>query len=107
MDQGLDTTDRSLRLDRLLCYLRFARTRSRAQSLIKTGHMRVNGMRVARCSHPVHPDDVLTCPNGKAVVVARIMGLPDKRCSAIEARNHYAILDPQGQSAIAAQIDRD
>ena len=51
-----------MRIDRLLCHLRFVRTRSRATALVESGHLRRNGTRVARVSQPVEPGDVLTVP---------------------------------------------
>ena len=43
----------SMRLDRLLVYLRIARTRSRASAMIEEGHMRLNGAHVQRSGHDV------------------------------------------------------
>ncbi len=91
-----------MRLDRLLCYLRFVRTRSRAQALVETGHVRCNGVRVERASQPIAPGDVLTIPLGRTVRVIAIDRLPARRGPAPEARACYRELDPVGQSAIAA-----
>lgn len=90
-----------MRLDRLLCRLRFTRTRGRAQKLIRTGHIRCNGRRVRRTSFPVAKGDVLTLPLGKAVKVVEVTGLPDRRGPAAEARANYRELDPAPESAIA------
>ena len=91
-----------MRLDRLLCYLRFVRTRSRAQALVEAGHIRRNGKRVERASQPIAPGDVLTLPLGNAVGVVKIEHLPERRGPAGEAQACYRALDPTGQSAIAA-----
>src|SRR3546814_14553614 len=40
----------SIRLDKLLWYLRFARSRSIAQAMVAAGHIRLDGRRVTRAS---------------------------------------------------------
>jgi len=91
-----------MRIDRLLCHLRLVRTRGLAQRLIESGHVRCNGARVIRPSHPVVPCDVLTVPLGRAVKVIEVLALPDRRGPAGEAQACYRVLDGQAQSAIAA-----
>ncbi|WP_374407201.1 RNA-binding S4 domain-containing protein [Pelagerythrobacter sp.] len=90
-----------MRIDRLLCQLRFFKTRSRAQALVEAGHVRKGGQRVVRASQPVGPGDVLTFPLGKGVRVIELLALPERRGPAAEARACYRVLDPGGQSAIA------
>ncbi|NMW32635.1 RNA-binding S4 domain-containing protein [Altererythrobacter sp. RZ02] len=90
-----------MRIDRLLCYLRFVRTRSQAQVLIESGHLRCTNIRVTRTSHTVAIGDVLTFPIGKTVRIVRILTLPDRRRSAAEARLCYDDLDPGAENAIA------
>ena len=51
-----------MRLDKLLWFLRLARTRTRAQAWIAEGHIRRNGQRVERQDLPVTAGDVLTLP---------------------------------------------
>ncbi|QYU70874.1 hypothetical protein J4558_12520 [Leptolyngbya sp. 15MV] len=91
-----------MRIDRLLCRLRFARTRGLAQRLIEDGHVRCNAVRITRASHAVAPGDVLTLPLGSAVKVVEVLALPDRRGPASEARACYRELDARGESAIAA-----
>ncbi len=91
-----------MRIDRLLYFLRFAKTRSLAHSLIGEGHVRRNGQRVMRCSQPVETGDILTFPAGEHVRVVEIMALPCRRGPPAEAHLCYRALDPQAQSAIAA-----
>ena len=83
-----------MRIDRLLCYLRFVKTRSQAQQLIERGHVRCNRRRVERTSHDVSVGDVLTFPLGKTVRIARILALPDRRGPTAEAQSCYRVLDP-------------
>lgn len=90
-----------MRIDRLLCYLRFVKTRGAAQRLIGTGHVRRNGERVCRASQLIGEADVLTFPIGASVMVARICALPARRGPPAEAQLCYLMLDPQAQTAIA------
>ena len=75
----------TLRLDRLLVNLRFARTRSRAQTQIETGHMRLNGERVLKPSREVGVGDVITLAYDETVMVVRIEKLPQRRLAPAEA----------------------
>jgi ribosome-associated heat shock protein Hsp15 len=97
----------SIRADRLLVYLRFARTRSAAANLIDTHALRRNRKHVLRGSEPVRIGDVLTLAVGGAVRVIELRSLPTRRGAPAEARSHYREvdsdgLDPKGQMTIAA-----
>jgi len=83
-----------LRIDRLLCYLRFVKTRSQAHQLVDGGHIRCSGTRVTRVSHEVSVGDVLTIPLGTMVQIAEITAMPARRGSASEAQACYQLLDP-------------
>jgi len=93
----------SLRLDRLLVYLRLMRTRSRAAALIEEGHLRINGQRAIRPAQDVHPDDVLAIPWGNRVRLIEILDLPERRGPPGIARSYYRELDRGGESAIAPE----
>lgn len=82
------------RIDRWLWYARFAKTRSIAATLVRSGKMRVSGDRVSRPSRLVRPGDVLTFPLGTHIRVIRIKGLGTRRGPATEARELYDDLDP-------------
>lgn len=84
-----------MRIDRLLCYLRFVRTRSQAQKLIDQGHIRCNGQRVNRHSHAIQCADVLTLPLGATVKIVEILVLPERRGPAADAQACYRCLDPE------------
>lgn len=84
-----------MRIDRLLCYLRFVRTRSQAQKLVDEGHIRCNSTRVTRHSHEVAIGNVLTFALGDTVRIVEILDLPVRRGPPAEARNCYRLLDPQ------------
>lgn len=102
----------SLRIDRLLVYLRFARTRSAAQALIDNRALRRNRKHVLRGAEQARIGDVLTIALGERVRVIELTALPDRRGPPGQARSHYREvalfdgvdpdgLDPQGQIAIA------
>jgi ribosome-associated heat shock protein Hsp15 len=82
-----------MRLDRLLWFLRFARTRSAAQRWIAEGHIRRNGERVTRQDQPVMVGDVLTLPLRSRVLPIEILALPARRGPAAEAAGCYRPLD--------------
>jgi ribosome-associated heat shock protein Hsp15 len=95
-----------MRIDRLLAYLRFARTRSAADALIERRAVRCNRQHVMRGAHNVRPGDVLTLAVGGRIRVIELRDLPTRRGSPGEAHSHYrevdaGSLDPKGQIALA------
>ncbi len=97
----------SIRIDRLLVYLRFARTRSAASAMIDAHAVRRNRQHVLRGAEPVRIGDVLTLALGGRVTVIEILSLPSARGSPAVAASHYREvdgcgLDPKGQMTIAA-----
>lgn len=83
-----------MRIDRLLCFLRFVRTRSAARKLIEEGHIRRNGERVRRASRDIAAGDVLTLPIGGDVRLVEVVTLPERRGPPREAQECYRELDP-------------
>ena len=96
-----------MRIDRLLVYLRFARTRSRACIMIEGGHMRRNSARITRTSEEIHTGDVLTFMLGSEVKIIEVLSLPERRGPPGMARSHYRELDRGVKSAIAKTDNRD
>lgn len=86
----------TIRLDRLLVYLRFARTRSIARDMIEGRALRLNRKHVQQISANVAIGDVLTVMVGNKVRVIEVLSLPSRRASAALAKSHYRELDPQG-----------
>lgn len=78
-----------IRLDRLLVYLRFVRTRSAARSVIGSGVVRLNRNRVLRVSENIAVGDVLTMAIGDEVRVIEVLQLPDRRTSPALAKSLY------------------
>jgi ribosome-associated heat shock protein Hsp15 len=106
MAAGASDAGSAIRIDRLLVYLRFARTRSAAQGLIETRALRRNRIHVLRGSEQVRIGDVLTIAVGGHVRVIELLSLPARRGSPAEARCHYREvdgdnLDPKGQMSLA------
>jgi ribosome-associated heat shock protein Hsp15 len=90
-----------VRLDKLLWFLRLARSRTRAQSWIGEGHIRRNGQRVERQDQAVTVGDVLTLPLPRSVLVIELLALPARRGPAAEAQSCYRVLDAGRSFAIA------
>ncbi|MEM1132341.1 MAG: S4 domain-containing protein [Pseudomonadota bacterium] len=82
--------EQTLRLDLLLWYLRFARSRSLAKTMAQSGKLRCNGQRIVKGHHQMGVGDVLTLMHRGRVLVVRIEALPKRRGSAIEAAQHYS-----------------
>jgi ribosome-associated heat shock protein Hsp15 len=90
-----------MRLDRLLFYLRLARSRTAAQRWIGEGHIRLNGARVTRQDQPIGVGDVLTLPLARKVLAIELLALPTRRGPAKEAQACYRPLDAGGAMSIA------
>ena len=85
--------EQSLRIDKLLWFLRFARNRMMARKLAEQGHVRMNGRRIERAHAKVREGDILTIPQGRDVHVVRILDLPERRGSAPMAQSCYEVLE--------------
>lgn len=92
-----------MRLDKLLWFLRFTKTRPLAQAMAEAGHLRLNGKRVERSAQPVGVGDVLVLPLPAGVRVVEILALPARRGPASEAQTCYRMLDAAPPNPIAAQ----
>jgi len=84
----------SQRIDKWLWHARFARTRTAAQRLAVSGHIRINKQKVNSASRPVRPGDVLTLALGRTVVVLTILALAARRGSTNLARTLYIQHEP-------------
>ena len=96
-DQLSDTngSPKGQRIDKWLWHARFARTRTAAQQLAVSGHVRVNRRRVSAASRTVRPGDVLTLVIGRTVRVITILAIADRRGSAQVARSLYEDRTPE------------
>ena len=93
-----------MRIDKLLWFLRFAKTRGLAQKWVDEGHIRRNGKRVERTGQSTAIGDVLTLPLRDGVLVIELLALPNRRGPAAEARECYRVLDGRADFAIAGPI---
>lgn len=91
-----------MRIDKLLWFLRFAKTRPLAQAIAESGHLRRNGQRIERASSKVCAGDVLVIPLGSGVRVIEVLALPVRRGPACEAQSCYRLLDAPPALTIAA-----
>lgn len=98
-----------MRVDRLLYYLRFAKSRSRASALVNTGHLRCNGIRIERGSLAVGEGDVLTLPpptrDTARPMIVEILAVPERRGPPREARDCYRRLDQQEEHTLGHRLD--
>lgn len=90
-----------MRIDKLLWFLRLAKTRSAAQALVGKGHIRLNGKRVERAAQAIAVGDVLVLPLARAIVVIELLTLPARRGPPAEAQSCYRVLDVRAEIPIA------
>jgi ribosome-associated heat shock protein Hsp15 len=88
-----------VRIDRFLFFIRLAKSRTIAQLLIETGHVRIDGKRVEKPSDSVGVGSVVALPLHGRTRVLRVISLPARRGPATEARSHYEELGVDGPSA--------
>jgi len=91
-----------MRIDKLLWYLRLAKTRSIAQAMAEEGHIRLNSRRIDRAHQKVVAGDILTLPLAPGVRVIELVTLPHRRGPAPEAQSCYRVLDETRAFPIAA-----
>lgn len=78
-----------MRIDRFLFFIRLAKSRRLAQTLVETGHMRIDGKRVEKSSEGVRVGSIVAFPLHDRVRVLRVVSLPERRGPAREARLCY------------------
>lgn len=83
-----------IRVDKWLWHARFFKTRSLAAKVVATGHVRINGNRVAKPSVQVSASDILTFPQAKQVRVVKLTAIGTRRGPAPEAQALYEDLTP-------------
>jgi ribosome-associated heat shock protein Hsp15 len=77
------------RIDKWLWHARIVRTREAAAALAASGHVRINGVRVAAPAAPVRCGDVVTIALDGGVRVLRVCGFAPRRGDAGEARRLF------------------
>jgi ribosome-associated heat shock protein Hsp15 len=75
-----------VRIDRFLFFIRLVKSRTLAQGVIETGHVRVDGKRVEKSSEEVRVGSIIALPLHDKVRVLRVLSLPTRRGPASEAQ---------------------
>lgn len=88
-----------MRIDRFLFFIRLVKSRTLAQALVETGHLRIDGKRVEKPSETVRVGSIVALPLRGEVRVLRVLALPSRRGPAAEARACYEELGVDGGSA--------
>ena len=78
-----------MRIDRYLFFIRLAKSRTIAQSIVDEGHIRIDGRRAERSSDEVRIGSVVALPLHGQVRILRVLRLPERRGPAAEARSCY------------------
>ncbi|MES0883823.1 RNA-binding S4 domain-containing protein [Roseibium sp. SCP14] len=84
----------NLRIDKWLWYARVTKSRSLAQKLATSGHVRVNKDKIASASKTIKEGDVLTIVLERRVLVLKVIALGTRRGPYEEARKLYEDLSP-------------
>ena len=88
-----------MRIDRYLHCIRLIKSRTLAQALIETGHVRIDGKRVEKASDTVRVGSVLTIPLRGGVRILKVLALPQRRGPSPEALACYEELGVDGETA--------
>ena len=88
-----------MRIDRFLFFIRLVKSRTLAQAVIETGHVRVDGKRVERPSEEVRVGSVVAFPLRDRVRILKVLSLPQRRGPAPVARACYEELGIDGGGA--------
>lgn len=94
-----DDAETGLRLDRWIWFARFQRSRETCAALIRKGHVRVNGRRVARPGAAIGIGDILTLALPGRTIVVEVMALAGRRAGAAEGAALYRVLEGDDRSA--------
>ena len=68
-----------MRIDRYLHCIRLEKSRTLAQSVIQTGHVRIDGKRVEKSSEEVRVGSTIALPLHGHVRVVKVLALPERR----------------------------
>lgn len=82
-----------MRIDRFLFFIRLAKSRTLAQALIETGHVRIDGRRVTKPSDEVREGSIVGLPLHGATRIFEVLALPARRGPPAEARACYREVD--------------
>jgi ribosome-associated heat shock protein Hsp15 len=86
-----------MRLDKFLWFTRLVKTRSAAQAIAASGHLRIDSRVIDRAHVSIRMGQVIAFPQGPRVRVLRIEALPVRRGPAPEAQSCYTDLTGGGK----------
>jgi ribosome-associated heat shock protein Hsp15 len=78
-----------VRIDRFLFFIRLVKSRTLAQHVIDTGHVRVDGRRIEKSSEEVRVGSIVALPLRGKVSILRVLAIPARRGPAPEAQACY------------------
>ena len=78
-----------MRIDRFLFFIRLVKSRTLAQGVVETGHVRIDGRRVEKSSEDVRVGSIVALPLHEKVRILRVVALPTRRGPAPEAQACY------------------
>lgn len=79
----------ALRIDKFLYFARLAKTRGRAQEMLREGNPRLDGRPLSSLHGEIRPGQVLTLADRDRLRAIEVLALPDRRGPAPEARACY------------------
>jgi ribosome-associated heat shock protein Hsp15 len=82
-----------VRIDRYLHCIRLMKSRTLAQGLVETGHVRIDGKRIEKSSEDVRVGSIVALPIRGRVHVLKVLSLPTRRGPPSEARLCYEELE--------------
>ena len=95
--------ERGMRLDKWLWFSRLSGSRSEAQKLCESRHLRLDGRVIDRSCVTVRRGSVLSFPKGDHVIAVRVDALADQRGPSTDARALYTPLLPAPRPHMEAQ----
>ncbi|WP_108819180.1 RNA-binding S4 domain-containing protein [Pseudovibrio sp. Alg231-02] len=84
----------SLRIDKWLWYARITKSRTLAQKLAVSGHVRLNKDKIAAAKTAVKPGDVLTITMPRRLLILKVLKIGTRRGPAPEAQLLYEDMSP-------------
>lgn len=81
--------EQKLRVDKWLWHARFFKTRSLASKVVSAGHVRVNGKITSKSATTVRIGDRLRFAHGRIEREVEVLGIGERRGSAVEAQILY------------------
>lgn len=84
----------TLRIDKWLWYARITKSRTLAQKLAVSGHVRLNKEKVGAAKTAVKPGDVLTISMPRRLLILKVLQLGTRRGPAPEAQTLYEDMSP-------------